>query len=142
MTSTRSALAPVLVVDDDVVAAHLAVKTLEHAHLANPVVHLPSGDEAVDYLAGGGEWPVLILLDVEMPGRSGVDVLRWLRSEPGLAALPVVMITSSSGPGPIKEAYDLGVDAFLLKPVAFEALVDVVTRLGLSWALFRPESAE
>lgn len=138
-------MAPVLVVDDDAVAARMVMRTLQHAHLANPVVHLVTGESAIEYLtrhAESGHWPALVLLDIEMPGLSGVEVLRWLREQPDLPSVPVVMVTSSTARDDIRAVYELRVDAFLLKPVAFEALIDVVARLGLPWALFpRPGSA-
>jgi CheY-like chemotaxis protein len=95
------------------------------------------GDQAMAYLRGTNTFsdrskhpmPSLILLDLKMPRVSGFDVLAWLRTEDGLKQLPVVVLTSSNHDADIKRAYDLGARSYLVKPVGFEALVELVKTL-------------
>lgn len=135
---------PVLVVDDDPVAVELICRFLAKLRLANPVVGLSTGDRAVAHLTGVlsgttiGALPALVLLDHTMPGRSGLEVLRWIKGQPGLATVPVVMLTGASEVDDINEAYDLGVASYLVKPVGFEALGDVLRSLEAPWTIRRP----
>jgi CheY-like chemotaxis protein len=108
------------------------------------------GEEAVDYLAGGAgfadrgkhPFPALVLLDLQLPRRSGHEVLEWLRAqEEGLRRLPVVVLTSSREPRDINRAYELGANSYLVKPVSFDALLDMVRVLEHYWLALseRPE---
>lgn len=108
------------------------------------------GDEALDYLAGGGEFanrekhpfPALMLLDLQLPRRSGHEVLEWLRAQTEeMRRLPVVVLTSSREPRDINRAYELGANSYLVKPVAFEALLELVRELEHYWLTLaeRPE---
>jgi CheY-like chemotaxis protein len=134
---------PILMVEDDESHALLVERVLGRARLANPVRAIRNGDEAVAYLAGDGAYadrdanplPALLLLDVHVPGRSGLEVLSWLRGRPELKGLPVVMFSGSADSDDISRAFDLGVDSYLVKPVAFDALLDAMTGLGLPWAI-------
>src|SRR5688572_16807545 len=132
MTTARSVqgLAPVLLVEDDEVHARIVQASLTSAKLSNPVVLARSGEEAIAYLAqlDGGEGsalPVLALLDVQLPGRSGLTVLEALR-DLGTAGrdCPVIMMSGSSEAAAIARARELGVRGYLIKPVAFDALID------------------
>jgi CheY-like chemotaxis protein len=100
------------------------------------------GEEAVDYLAGGGgfedrgkhPFPALMLLDLQLPRRSGHEVLEWLRAqEEGLRRLPVVVLSSSKEPRDINRAYELGANSYLVKPVSFDALLELVQLLERYW---------
>jgi len=114
---------------------------LEHAcRKAGVVFNLQAvsdGDQAIAYLRGLNAFsdrakhpmPKLILLDLKMPRVSGFDVLTWLRSEDSLRGLPVVVLTSSNHDADVKRAYDLGAKSYLVKPVGFEALVELVKTL-------------
>lgn len=132
---------PVLLVEDDDVHALIVQSSLAKVRLANPVVRSRTGDEAVTYLEnlparGGRDLPALILLDLELPGRSGLSVLETLVALEGpTASIPVIMMSASSDNASIARARELGVRGYLVKPVAFEALADLVHRLGLPWAL-------
>lgn len=132
---------PVLLVEDDDVHALIVQASLAKVRLANPVVRARTGDEAVSYLEGlpGGapqDLPALILLDLELPGRSGLSVLETLVALEGpTASIPVIMMSASSDNASIARARELGVRGYLVKPVAFEALADLVHRLGLRWAI-------
>lgn len=140
-------LAPVLLVEDDDVHALLVESSLEAVKMANPVVRARTGDEAVDYLQDSGPnghsaAPALVLLDLELPGRSGLEVLEILVGLDSVSACPVIMMSASSDSASIARARALGVRGYLIKPVAFDALADVIHRLGLPWALLVGEADE
>ena len=134
-------LVPILLVEDDDVHARIVQASLARAKLSNPVVRARCGDEAVAYLdhangATPSALPVLVLLDLELPGQSGLAVLERLRGLGGDAEeCPVIMMSASSDEADITRARTLGVRGYLIKPVAFDALADVIHRLGLRWAL-------
>lgn len=124
---------PILLVDDDANDVLLLQRALHKAGVERPLVVLGDGEQAVAYLAGDAERPELILLDLNMPRCSGFEVLEWLRAQPGLRRLVVVVLTASADPGDIARAYDLGANSYLVKPSSFRALVDVVHRIGVYW---------
>ncbi|MGH2661911.1 MAG: response regulator [Actinomycetota bacterium] len=132
-----------MLVEDDAGHTRLIERVLEKAGLANPIVMFHDGEEAFAYLEGRGRFgdrdqhpvPVLMLLDNHLPSRSGLDILAWLRKDPELQKLPVVMLSGSSDSEDIFRAFELGVDTYLVKPVAFDALLDAINGLGLPWAV-------
>lgn len=126
---------PVVVVDDDEMARMLIIQHLRMLHLRNPVVEAVDGNQACELLGGLAVRPVLVLLDLEMPGRSGLEVLHWLRGQESLADLPVVMLTGSAEIDEIDAAYALGITSYLVKPVGFSALNNVLRQVGLPWAM-------
>jgi CheY-like chemotaxis protein len=130
--------APIVVVEDDESSRELIVRYLGKLRLANPVVPALDGVVAVEQLATLAATPALVLLDLDLPGRSGLEVLAWLRGQPQLADVPVVMLTGSSELDDIDRAYELGISSYLVKPVGFPALEDVLRRLGTPWALLAP----
>jgi CheY-like chemotaxis protein len=136
-------LPPLLVVDDDEEARRIFLRFFKKMRLANPVQFAADGEEALAYLAdveaGRMAEPVLILLDMRMPKKSGLDVLRFIRRTGVLAHLPVVMLTGSAEMEEMTECYALGVDSYLIKPVGFAALSDVLLGLELRRA-FLPAS--
>lgn len=132
---------------DDVLLLQRAFKKAGLSHSLQVVSH---GEEAVDYLAGGGgfadraqhPFPALMLLDLQIPRRSGHEVLEWLRAQgEGLRRLPVVVFTSSREPRDINRAYELGANSYLVKPVSFDTLLDMVRELEHYWLSLaeRPE---
>lgn len=135
--------APILVVEDDQSHALLISRVLAKARLANPVVAFHDGNQAFDYLSGHGEYgdrerqplPVLVLLDLHVPGISGLDLLQHIRERPDLQSLPVIIFSGSGESGDINRAFELGVDTYLVKPVAFDALLDAIGELRLDWVL-------
>lgn len=134
-------LPPIVVVDDDTATRLLLERYLGHAGLRNPVITFPNGDEAVARLPDLAP-PALVLLDLIMPGRDGLEVLRWIRERSALAAVPVLMLTGNAELSEVDAAYELGIDAYLVKPVGIEALGDVVRRIAAPWALLaRPPGA-
>lgn len=137
-----TALAPILIVDDDPNDAELLREALRRQRLANPLVFLRDGDDVLDYLlrrgahaARTGPDPILVLLDLMMPRVDGFEVLRKLRE----AALPngprVAVLTSSMRPDDVNESYRLEADAYCVKPLDFVQFQSVVADVGLGWAL-------
>ena len=126
---------PVLVVDDDAGTRMLIAQFLAELGLCNPVVQASDGEEARELLAQEAFLPALALLDLHMPKRSGLDVLRGIRGTPRTAGVPVVVLTGSAELEEVDETYALGISAYLVKPVGFAALRDVITQMGLPWTL-------
>ena len=137
----------ILVAEDDAQHALLIRAAFSAAGLANPIHLVEDGEQAVAYLAGTeryadrGRYPVpaLVLLDLHMPGRSGLEVLAWLRACPELGRVPVLVLTASEEAADIDEAFQAGADSYLIKPVGFDALLDVVRNLALRWLVLPPD---
>jgi CheY-like chemotaxis protein len=132
----------ILLVEDSPNDVELTLAALEEHRLANEVVHVGDGAEALDYLHCRGRFegrtgglPSVILLDIKMPKVDGLEVLRHIRSDSRLATLPVVILTSSREDADIVEGYRLHVNAYVVKPVAFYDFVEAVKSLGLFWAV-------
>lgn len=131
----------VLMVEDNPDDQLLIRRAFKKAGLAQPLQAVDNGDDAVLYLAGEDDYadrsrfpmPSLILLDIKLPRRSGLEVLAWLRGQEKLRRTPVVMLTSSSDMGDIDRAYDLGANSYLVKPVEFDDLLQMTKTLGLYW---------
>lgn len=131
----------ILVAEDDPDDAFMLRRAFTTANIVNPVAFVSDGDEAIAYLAGTGRYadrdlhplPVVILLDLKMPRRSGFEVLEWLRAQPGVGRLPVVVLTSSREPRDVTRAYELGANSYLVKPSSPEDLIATVRGLGLYW---------
>jgi CheY-like chemotaxis protein len=139
-------------VEDNIDDVILIERAFEKARIVNPLHIVGDGDEALDYLGGRGKYrdraahplPALILLDLKLPRRSGLDVLTWLRAEPSVKRIPVVVLTSSREGVDVDRAYELGVNSYLCKPVAFDALLEMIKTLKVYWLLFneRPTVSE
>lgn len=129
-------VAEILLVEDNPNDAELAIRALKKNNLANNLLHLEDGQEALDYLFDDkNEMPKLILMDVKMPRVDGIEVLRKLKSDEKRRIIPVVMLTSSKEDKDIVEAYNLGVNAYIVKPVDFDQFVKAVTQLGFFWMI-------
>jgi CheY-like chemotaxis protein len=137
-------MAPVvLLVEDNVDDVILIERAFEKARIVNPLHVAGDGDEALDYLGGRGKYhdraayplPALVLLDLKLPRRSGLDVLTWMRAEPCIKRIPVVVLTSSRENVDVDRAYELGVNSYLCKPVAFDVLLDMIKTLNVYWLL-------
>ena len=140
----------ILLVDDNENDVELTLLALQSNKLSNAVVHLRDGVEALEYLQKGNaapspvaELPLFILLDIKMPRMDGLEVLRWVRADPKLALVPVVMMTSSRELSDLRAAYELGANAYVVKPVHFEDFRKAVATVGMFWALLNesPTSA-
>lgn len=133
----------ILLVEDSPKDVILIKRAIRKANLANAIQVANNGEEAIHYLAGQDDFadreqypiPILILLDLKLPRKSGFEVLAWLREQPTLKRLPVVILTSSNQTVDVNQAYDLGVNSYLVKPVAFDALVEMVQSLGMYWLI-------
>jgi CheY-like chemotaxis protein len=139
----------VLLVEDNPDDVLLTNRAFKRANLINPIQVVDDGDQAVAYLSGAPPFedrgrfplPVLILLDLKLPRRSGLEVLKWLRAVPGLKRLPVVVLTSSADAGDVNNAYDMGANSYLVKPVGFDALFDMVKVLQPYWLILNQQPA-
>ena len=129
---------PFLVVEDEPGDALLIQRAFAKAKIMNPVHLVRDGDQAVEYLQGVGAYadrtryplPKVMLLDLKLPRRSGLEVLEWLREKPGLKRLSVVVLTSSRETSDVNRASDLGVSSYLVKPVDYNQLVSMVAALN------------
>jgi CheY-like chemotaxis protein len=135
-------LRPIVLVEDDANDVELTLLALAEHNLANPIVVLRDGVAALDYLYGRGEYadqaqpnPVVILLDLKMPKLNGLDVLKQIKSDERLKLMPVVMLTSSREERDLVASYQLGVNAYVVKPVSFQEFVSAIRGLGIFWAL-------
>jgi CheY-like chemotaxis protein len=131
----------ILLVEDEPIDALLMRRAFAKANLPQRLEIVSDGTEAVAYLAGRDRYadrdryplPVLLLLDLKLPTMSGFEVLEWIRSQSGLKRLPVVVLTSSRESADVNRSYELGANSFLVKPVAFDALLRVVGTLTSYW---------
>ena len=146
-----SALKRILYAEDSAADVELTLAALEEHHLANEVVAVADGVEALDYLYRRGAFaareagnPAVVLLDLKMPRMDGLEVLRQVKGDPELRTIPVVIMTSSREERDLVESYRLGVNAYVVKPVDFEQFVAAVKEVGMFWAVVNeppPENA-
>ena len=133
--------APILLVEDEPDDVYFLKRAFTSTSETAPIVVLADGGAAIDYLAGTGAFsnrdehplPALMLLDLKLPGVTGFDVLAWLRAQPGLKRLPVIVLTSSSQDEDVRRAYDLGVNSYLVKPSGLKAIADVAQQIERYW---------
>lgn len=132
----------ILLAEDNANDAELTLTALRENHVANEVIVVRDGAEALDYLyrrnrhAGrAGANPALLLLDLKMPRVDGIEVLRQVKTDPALKTIPVVVLSSSREEQDLLRTYDLGVNAYVVKPVDFHEFIDAVKMLGGFWAV-------
>jgi len=127
----------ILLVEDNPNDAELTIRSLTKYNLANHLLHLKDGEEAINYLFSGTmtKYPRLILLDLKMPKVDGLEVLKRLNGDEARKIIPVVILTSSKEDRDIIDAYRLGVNAYIVKPVDFEKLTEAVREIGYFWLL-------
>jgi CheY-like chemotaxis protein len=137
-----STLGRILIVEDDPNDVELTLTALEEYKLANEVVVTRDGEEALDYLYCRGNFktrsndnPAVLLLDLKLPKRDGLEVLKQIKSDEKLKMVPVVVLTSSNEEKDVVASYKLGVNAYVVKPVDFHEFVNAVKELGVFWAL-------
>ena len=131
----------VLIVEDNPTDVMLIRRAFSKANVGNPLHIVRDGDEAVQYLSGEGAFadraahplPAVMLLDLKLPRRSGLEVLQWVRAQSPLRRLPVVVLTSSNQNQDVNRAYDLGANSYLVKPVEFEDLKDMLGKVNIYW---------
>ena len=133
----------ILLAEDNPNDVELTLAALQECRLSNEVEVVRDGADALDYIyhrgtkysTRGTGLPCVILLDLKMPRLDGLEVLRQIKSDPLLRHIPVVMLTSSREEKDVVESYDLGVNAFVVKPVDFDQFVHAIRALGMFWAL-------
>ncbi len=137
-----TALRTILLAEDSPADAEMAVDALKEARLANPIVHVEDGVEAMDYLLRRGAFanreeglPAVLLLDIKMPRMDGLEVLREIRNTDELKRLPVVILSSSREESDLARSWDMGVNAYVVKPVDVDQFFGAVQTLGKFWAV-------
>ena len=146
MTQLRT----ILLAEDSPHDAEMAIDALRDANLANPIVHVEDGVEALDYLLRRGRFqgredrdPAVLLLDIKMPRMDGLEVLTELRKDTRFNHLPVVILSSSREESDLARSWDLGVNAYVGTPVDVDQVFDAVRTLGRFWAVLNePPAAE
>jgi CheY-like chemotaxis protein len=135
--------ATILIVEDNPTDVLLIRRGFDKAKLANPIQVVGDGDAAVAYLSGRERYadreqfplPILILLDLKLPKRSGLEGLEWVRTQETLKRIPVVALTSSRQERDVNSAFDIGVNSYLVKPVEFDGLVEMLKTINLYWLI-------
>ncbi|HVJ39230.1 MAG TPA: response regulator [Stenotrophomonas sp.] len=135
-------LRPILLVEDNPKDAELTLAALSRCQLLNEVVYVRDGAEALDYLRAEGAHagsrhaaPVVVLLDLKLPKLNGLEVLAEVRKDPALSSTPIVMLTSSKEERDLVRSYELGVNAFVVKPVDFTEFFEAIQGLGVFWGI-------
>ena len=140
----------ILLVEDSLADAEMTIDALREARIANPIVHVEDGVDALDFLHARNAFagrrdgnPVVVLLDIKMPRMDGIEVLREIRTNEATRAIPVVILSSSREERDLAASWDLGVNAYVVKPVDARQFFDAVQTLGQFWAVMneaRPEA--
>jgi CheY-like chemotaxis protein len=132
----------ILLAEDNPKDVELTLEAMADNNLANQVVVVKDGVEVLEYLRSEGAYklrkagnPAVILLDIKMPRMDGIEVLRIIRSDTALKKIPVVILTSSSEEQDLITTYELGVNAYIVKPVDFKQFIDAVKQIGSFWAV-------
>lgn len=131
----------ILLAEDDRNDVMLIQRAFSKSRILNPLVCVENGEQVLAYLKGEGEYadrsryplPLMLLLDLKLPRLSGHEVLQWLRDQPTLKRLPVIVLTSSREPADINRAYEMGANSYLVKPVVFEEFTTLLRQLQLYW---------
>jgi len=133
----------ILLVEDNLNDAELAIRALKKNNLVNRLIHLKDGSEALDFIFAEGAYagrdmdnlPKVVLLDLKMPKVNGIEVLQRLKSDNRTKKIPVVILTSSNEDPDIKVCYELGANSYVVKPVQFDGFAKAVNELGMYWML-------
>lgn len=133
----------ILLVEDNPHDAEMTIRALKKVNLANRLIHVKDGAEALDFIFSRGAFserslynkPKVILLDIKMPKVDGIEVLKQIKSNENTRTIPVVIMTSSKEEQDIITSYDLGVNSYVVKPVDFEGFAKAVSELGFYWLI-------
>jgi two-component system, response regulator len=135
-------LRTILLAEDSPVDAEMTIDALRGANLANPIVHVEDGEECMDWLYARGAFagrpaddPAVVLLDIKMPRMNGLDVLTQMRADERFRRTPVVILSSSREESDLVRSWDLGVNAYVIKPVDVSQFFQAVRTLGQFWAV-------
>ena len=139
----------ILLVEDNMDDAEMTVHALRKNNLANKLIHMKDGEEALDFLFGTGNFigrdvnlkPSLILLDLKMPKVDGLEVLERVKSNEATKKIPVVILTSSKEDPDVSKCYELGANSYIVKPVEFESFIKAVSELGMYWLILNQPPA-
>ena len=140
---TEKDIVEIILVEDNPDDAALTIRALKKQNLANKLVHLKDGAEALDFIFAQGNYsgrdtnnvPKVILLDLKMPKVNGIEVLQKLKSTQVTKAIPVVILTSSAEDPDIKQCYEIGANSYIVKPVEFDDFTKKISELGMYWAV-------
>lgn len=134
----------ILLVEDNLTDAELTIRELKKHNMANNLVHLKDGEEALDFLFATGKYadsrviqytPKVVLLDIQMPKVNGIEVLQKIKTDPKTRTVPVVILTSSKENPDIQKCYELGANSYIVKPVNFDGFAQAIKNLGFYWLL-------
>ncbi len=133
----------ILLVEDNINDAELTIRELRKYNMVNNMVHVQDGEEALDFIYATGKYkesgmlqsPKLILLDLQLPKITGMEVLQKIKSDPATKSIPVVMLTSSKEDPDILKCYELGANSYIVKPVNFDGFSYALKSLGFYWLL-------
>ena len=135
-------LKTILIAEDNPQDVELTIEALKDYNLANHIVAVSDGVEAMEYLRYEGRYknrmkgrPAVLLLDIKMPRMDGIEVLEAIRKDEKLKTLPVVMLTSSREEPDLEKCYEMGVNAYVVKPVDFMEFIEAVRHIGIFWAI-------
>ena len=142
-------LRTILLAEDSAADAEMAIDALQEARLANPIVHVEDGVDVMDYLYARGAFagravglPAVLLLDIKMPRMDGLEVLQKIRDDPQFNRLPVVVLPSSREERDLALSWDLGVNAYVVKPVDADQSFSAVKAVGTFWAVINQAAEE
>jgi CheY-like chemotaxis protein len=127
---------PILLVEDNPIDLDLTLRAFGAKNLSNPIQVARDGEEALKYMEKWERrepWPVVILLDLNLPKINGLEVLKKIKSHPDFKTIPVVILTTSSESSDLKTAYQSGANSYIIKPVNFEKFLDVASHIDLYW---------
>ena len=144
---TANAMRTILLVEDNPDDAELTIRAFAKAKIANQIVHVTDGQEALDYLFSTGAHadrdpalaPTMVLLDLNLPRLNGLDVLKAMRADARTRWVPVVMLTSSNEERDLIASYDLGANSFVRKPVDFAQFLEAAQQLGMYWLVLNQQ---
>jgi len=128
----------IILIEDNASDAKFTMMALKSNNIANNIIHLKDGEEALNYIfenPGFSNAPKLILLDLKMPKVNGIEVLRKLKSDERTKNIPVAVFTSSNEDPDVQECYRLGVNSYIVKPVEFDTFAKVISDAGLYWSV-------
>jgi two-component system, response regulator len=134
----------ILLVEDNMSDAELTIRELRKNNMANNLVHVKNGEEAIEFIFAIGKFegkrsignpPKVVLLDIQMPKINGIEVLKKIKSDPRTRSMPVVILTSSKEDPDIQTCYNLGANSYIVKPVNFEGFAQAIKNLGFYWLL-------
>jgi CheY-like chemotaxis protein len=131
----------ILLVEDNPQDAEMAIRALKKNNLANHLIHVKDGEEALDFIFTRGAFsdrkgksnPKVILLDLKLPKVGGLEILKEVKSNPNTKTIPVVVLTSSKEENDMVESYKLGVNSYIVKPVDFDKFINCIKDLGMYW---------